>query len=140
MANYASNSLILEIDATVGGALSVITQYIRTFNGIDIEPIFDEDAMSYGDTWPEVIDTTLRKAAPVVLGGAYNDGVTPAPDVIFYNAGAYMGGIKSFKVTWGGSKTTAFEVGLGKYRRVADRGKLHMFEITLHPTGAVTEA
>ncbi len=50
-----------------------------------------------------------------------------------------LGATRTLKITWGSTKTTSVETIIVGYDRIAQVGKLTEYEVTLRPTGAVTE-
>lgn len=139
MAKYGSPSIVIEIDSADGGSLVDITQYIQEFDGVKIERLMEEGSHSFGDSWFEALQSGMRRAHPVKLGGFYDDAASTGPDAIFVTSATHAV-TRTFKVTWGGSKTTTVEVWITEYDRKPERGKLTRFEVMLLPTGAVTEA
>lgn len=139
MAKYGSNSIVIEYD-NAGGSLVDISQHVLEMNGIEIEALLEE-SHSFGDAWFEALSTGLRKLADITLSGFFDDVATTGPDVLF--GGAFPTGpastTRTFKITWGGTKTTSVETYLSKYKRVGKRGEVTKYEVTLRPTGAVTE-
>lgn len=138
MAKYGSNSLVVEFDNS-GGTLQNMTQYVTSINGIDIEAVLEE-SHTFGDQWFESLATGLRKVNDVVIGGFYDDTASTGPDVIF-GAVADLPSVASrtLKLTWGSTKTTSVETLILKYTRKPVKNELTKFEVTLRPTGAVTE-
>jgi len=136
MAQYGSDDVVLEFDASVGGALGTITPYVDEINGIEINAILEEEAHTFGDAWVETLYTGLKRAGNIVLSGFYDDAVAPAPNAIF-NA---PGEIRTFKITYGGTKTTSVETMIESFVRNPVRNRLTRYTVTLRPTGVVTEA
>ena len=140
MAKYGSNSLTIQVDSTEGGSLSDISNYITSINGVEVEAVLAE-SHAFGDSWFEHLATGLRKMNPVVLGGFYDDTASTGPNAIFVGVqDSPADQTRTLQITWGGSKTTTVEVWIQKYSRMATRNELTRFEVTLQPTGAVTEA
>jgi hypothetical protein len=139
VAKYGSNSVTIEFDNS-GGTLQNMTQYVTAINSVDIEAVLEE-SHSFGDSWFESLATGLRKMGDVTLSGFYDDTASTGPDAIF---GAVVDApataTRTLKVTWGGTKTTTVETLIMKYSRKAVRNEVTKFEVTLRPTGAVTEA
>jgi len=136
MGKYASNDLVIQFDNS-GGALQDMTQYVLELNGIDIEGLMAE-SHSFGDAWFEALWTGIRKMAEIVLKGFYDDTATTGPDAIF-NAVGNLNVTRTFKVTWGSTKTTSVETYIKNYRRLPTRGEISKYEVVLVPTGAPTE-
>lgn len=135
MATYGFDDLEVEIDATVGGALTSLKAYVTEVSGLEIEAVL-EDGHTVGDSWAESVFTGLKKANSFTLKGFYDDTATTGPDAMLVG----IGDVRSFKFTWGGAKTSAFEALIAKYSRLPAKGELTKFEVELQPSGAVTEA
>ena len=135
MSNYGMDDLVVEIDAIVdAGELTAITAYVTEVGGFEVEAIV-EDSHTVGDSWIERLYTGLRNAPEFTLKGFYDDTTGTGPDVILDGIGEQ----RSFKFTWGGTKTSAFECIIQKYAQLPARGELTKFECTLAPTGQVVE-
>lgn len=139
MAKYGSSSIVIEIDNTDGGSLTDISQYIQEFDGVEIERLMEEESHSFGDAWFEALQVGMRAVKPITLGGFYDDTASTGPDAIFVTSATHAA-TRTFKVTWGGTKTTTVEVWITNYKRMPKRNELTKFEAVLLPTGAVTEA
>ena len=135
MATYGFDDLELEIDASVGGSLTSLKAYVTEVSGFEVEAIL-EDGHTAGDTWVERVFTGLKDAKEFTLKGFYDDTASTGPNAMLVG----IGDVRSFRFTWGGSKTSAFEALIGKYSRLPAKGELTKFEATIVPTGAVTEA
>src|SRR5688572_31875270 len=100
-----------------------------------------EESHAFGDSWFESLATGMKQMADVVLGGFYDDTATTGPDALFVTtaSGPSTSGT-TLIITYGSTKTTSVSTFIVKYRRTLALGKLHGFEVTLRPTGAVTEA
>lgn len=134
MAKYGSPS----VDISWAG--TSIKNYVRTINGVDISSLMEE-SHAFGDTWFESLATGMKQMADVVLGGFYDDTATTGPDALFVTtASGPSTSSSSLVITYGSTKTTTVSAFIVKYRRTLSLGKLHGFEVTLRPTGAVTEA
>lgn len=139
MAKYGSPSVVIAFDDS-GGTPQTMTQYVTDINDVNIEAVMEE-SHTFGDSWFESLATGLRKMADLKLKGFYDDTATTGPDAIF-NAVCSGPSVSSrtLTITYGGTKTTSVECVIQGYKRMLDRGKLHKYEVTLQPTGAVTEA
>jgi len=139
MAKYGSNSLAIAVDNSSGSA-TTMTSYVTEINSVEIEAMLEE-SHSFGDAWFESLATGVRKASDLVLGGFFDDTSSTGPDAIFNAvASGPTASSRTVTITWGGSKTTSFEALITKYTRTASRNELTKFEVTLTPTGTVTEA
>jgi hypothetical protein len=140
VAKYGSNSLAVHIDDTEGGSLTDISQHVTAINGVEVEALMEE-SYAFGDSWFESLATGVRKMNDVVIEGFYDDTASTGPNAILVGVqDSPADGTRTFRVTWGGSKTTTVEVWIAKYTRMATRGQLTKYSATLRPTGAVTEA
>lgn len=139
MAKYGSNSLAISCDNSSGTPV-VMTAYVTSIGSVEIESLLEE-SHSFGDAWFESLATGVRRMSDVVLGGFFDDTSSTGPDAI-WNAVADgpTATSRTLLITWGGSKTTSVEVLITKYSRTAVRNELTKFEVTLTPTGTVTEA
>lgn len=139
MAKYGSANLIIAVDNASGTPVTM-TSYITSIGSVEVEALLEE-SHSFGDAWFEQLATGVRRASDIVLGGFYDDTSTTGPDAIFNDvADGPADTTRTITVTWGGSKTTSCETIISKYSRSAVRNELTKFEVTLTPTGTVTEA
>ena len=139
MAKYSSASAKIEFDL-VGGTLTDLSAYITDINGIDTESL-TEEATGFTQAWQSHLAVGIFKMADVVLGGYYDDTATTGPDVVLgvLSAGP-AASTRTLKVTYGASKSTSVETWIVKMSKKLVRNGLTRFEVTLRPTGAVTEA
>lgn len=136
MAEYSSKDVIVEVDATAGGALVNITAFVDQVNDLDREAITTEKT-PYGATWPQHLYTGIRELKPLVIGGTYNSGASPAPNAVFCDK---EGETRTVKVTLGGTKTVTAEMIIKRYKRMVKVKENTRWEVELLPTGAVVEA
>ena len=140
MAKYGSNSLIVAVDNSSGTPVTM-TNYITSIGNVTVEALLQETT-AFGDSFVEQLSTGMRRAEPIVLGGLYDD-TSGGPDSVFNDVAsgpADTASTRTITITWGGSKTTACEAIIPNYTRTATRGELTAYEVTLTPTGTVTEA
>lgn len=135
MANYSSKDIVIEVDNTSGGSLQNMSQYTREINGVKIAAILQE-SHSFGDTWFETLSTGIKKMEDITVRGFYDDTATTGPNASYIS----IGETRTFKVTWGSTKTTSVETVILSYERLAKVGELTMYEAIFRPTGTVTEA
>lgn len=134
MAKYGSDDVVIEVDNS-GGSLVDLSQYIDTINEINISAMIQE-SHAFGDSWVEQLYTGVKMTAPITIEGFYDDTVTTGPNAILNS----LGDTRTFKITYGSTKTTSVETVITSYVRRPVRGELTRFTCTLTPTGAVTEA
>jgi len=137
MAKYGSDDVKVEIKDGVDGAGSYQAVSTDTLDlpGVDIQAE-TEESHGFGDSWVEHLATGLKRVADITLKGFYDDTASTGTHALFNRVGS----IATFKVTWGNSKTTEFNVLIKSYKRLPVRGELTKFEAVLMATGAVTEA
>lgn len=140
MAKSTPAEIVVEFDNS-GGTLQNISQYSITLNGISVEQIL-ERADSFGDSWEEHLPIGKGKIAPVVIGGHFDDTASTGPDALFKisTPDTPSSTARELKVTWRSGVTTLINVYRVKYDRKPTRDGLTMFEATVQPTGAPTEA
>ena len=129
MAKYGSNSQSFSVNGVD------VTQYIDTFNGLDIESMTQE-THTFGDEWVEELATGVSNGNEFTLGGFYDD-ENNGPKTVFQ---ANRGQVVPIVLTWGGANTSTFNALIRRWRRLPTRGQLTRFEAVLKPSGAVTEA
>jgi hypothetical protein len=135
MATYGFDDVEVEIDAAVGGSLTSLKAYVEEIGDFEIEAILEESHTA-GDSWKERLFTGLKDAKEFSLKGFYDDTASTGSNAMLLG----IGEVRSFKFTYGGTKTSAFECVIGSYKRLMKRGANHRFEVKIVPTGAVTEA
>ena len=141
MAYYGSNSSVVAVDNS-SGTPGTMTNYVTSIGNIGVEALLQEST-AFGDAWVEQLSTGMRRMEPIVLGGLFENTATTGPDAIFNDVAsgpADTGSTRTVTITWGGSNTTSVEAILTSYSRTPTRGELTAYEVTLTPTGAVTEA
>lgn len=140
MSKYNSSNLIIEFD-NAALALQVITPYVLRCGSLKKKGLFEEST-AYGKSVVERLYAGMKDTEPIVLGGFYDDAASPAPDALFDDIGNVAttgGGTRTLKITWGGTKTSSVEMFIQDYEKLPDVGKLHQYNVTLLPSGAVTE-
>ena len=135
MAQYSSSSLSFQIKDS-GGTLRTLTTYIRSIGNVSIEGIIQEST-AFGSSWATYVSTTLKKMAPITLGGFYDTIVDVGPDSLFAD---HEGETRTGCIlTYGGTKTTTFDAIIQKYERLPKLGAMTEYQVTLQPTGTVVE-
>lgn len=134
-ARYSYKDATFEFDNSGGTPVDMSNYITEGPSPAEVEAILEETT-ALGDTWEEHHDTGIRRAPEITLSGPYDDTATTGPDAIFNAVGA----TRTAKWTFGGSKTFEVETIIRRYRVNLKRGGLHMFEVTLQPTGTVTQA
>lgn len=134
MATYGWNVFKFELDVSVGGALTDMSAYVLEISDIEIAALTQE-ATPATTAAVAHLATGITECKEFTVKGVYDDTATTGPNVVFVG----VGDVRSFKITWGGSKTTAGECIITSYKRIAKKGDLTAYELTLLPTGAITE-
>lgn len=139
MAKYGSNSVTINVDNS-GGTPVDMTQHTLDINDVEIETILEE-SHSFGDAWFESLATGVRRMAPIVMSGLYDDVAASGPDAMYVTtASGPSATTRTWQCVYGAAKSTSVETLIAKYGRKLGRGALHKYQVTLQPTGAVTEA
>lgn len=137
MATYGSPSVKIEFD-NASGTLVDMTAYCqkdislnRKANTVDSTP--------YGSVWAQHIASGMKSMDAFTFPVVYDDAATTGPEVIFYNGGAALGATRTLKITYGGTKTTSVECIITGFNVKMSVGSFHQAEVSLQPTGTVTE-
>lgn len=136
MSMYGPADVIIEVDVSVGGALGVLTPYVLEINGIKREAILQERT-PFGKTWLEFLATGMKQLEKIEMTLLYDDAAVPAPDAMFTGK---EGEQRTFKITYGGTKTTSVETLIESSERIAKVKEKTLMRVVLQPTGTVTEA
>ena len=142
MAKYASKDVVIEVD-NASGALVDISQYVDSIGDISIEAVLEESE-TFGDSWAEKLFAQFRTVADLALSGRYDDtaakvlGILDDVGNVLANSGA--GGARTFKVTYGSTKTTSIECFVKSFKRSPKLKGITRFECVLSFSGAPTEA
>jgi len=139
MANYGSANLVFKVDLADGGALVNISNFLRTINGFEVERLLTEST-AFGDSWVEHLQTGLRRGNDIEIGGFYDDTAAASGPEGLNIAAVTHAVTRTVEITWGGTKTSTFEVWIQKYSRKPSVGNLTEWSAVLRPSGAVTEA
>lgn len=126
--NYGIKDVVISLMSTTA------TAWFDPQGEVEREALLQEST-GFGVAWQEWRDTGSRKMAPLVLRGIedFTSSSGSRPKLAEGTTGSLV-------VTYGGSKTTTVTVFVAKYKTVLATQKLHIFEVTLQPTGTVTEA
>jgi hypothetical protein len=135
MAVYNSTSIKIEIDVAVSGALQDVTSIVKMMGPIKVTGGTVETT-PFGVAFPQFTTTGMKPYGDVTLEFPYDDAATTGSDAVFKGVGE----TRSFKVTYGGSKTTTGEVIIAEYERPPVVGTIHLSKVLLRFTGTVTEA
>lgn len=137
MAVFGFPKLKIELDASVGGALTDISADIRTINGWTVESLLEEltAAGDNTDRWG-VIGFTQK--SDVVIEGPYDN--TASHYVAIVKA-AGVGSTLSLRLTFDvgvAADVVNVETIISKLERVPANKALTNLKTTLKPTGAIT--
>jgi len=136
MAQYSSVDLTFTIKDS-GGTPRVTTPFIRSIGGVSIEAV-TQDSSVFGSTWAQYISGFFKKAAPIVMGGFYDTTADVGPDVLY---AGHEGDLRTGCILlFGGAKSVTFDAIIVKYERLPKLGAMTEYQVTLQPTGTVTEA
>jgi hypothetical protein len=136
MALQGFPALKIEIDASVGGALTDISAYVMEINGYAVEQVLEEltSAGDASDRWAAV---GFEQKSEIVLTGPYDDQANSLVALTLDGEGE----LRTLKLTFddpGASDTRQVETLIKSTSRNPKRGAFHAYVLTLRPTGAVT--
>ncbi len=135
MAKYGSDDLVIQFDASEGGALQDMTQYVTEINEVNVQAVLEEST-PFGVAWEESLYSGVKMVDDIELTGFYDDTAATGPDAVF-NA---PGETRTLKITWGGTNSSSVETIIAGYQRQAAVKESTKYTVTLKPTGAVVEA
>lgn len=139
MANYGQPDFKISIGSASGTtALSDISQYVMTINGVDIEAI-TQQSDAFGDSWVEHLYVGVKKMNDIVIGGFYDDAAATGPHALMGQTSCY-GADRLFELNFGASDVCNGRCIIAKYSRMPSRGQLTGYQVTLRPTGAIGTA
>lgn len=134
MATYSSVSVTVAVDDS-GGSVQTFTTYVRAIGSLSIEQVVQESTV-FGSTWSAFLATGIKKMAAITLGGFYDDAATTSPYVLF---NAFGVATRTVTLTMGGGKSVSFEAFVQKFERLPKLSAMTEYQVTLQPTGTVTE-
>lgn len=136
MAIFGFPNLKIELDATVGGALTDISAYVTEINGYDLESLVEEITAA-GDTTDRWAAIGFTQKSPIELTCPYDDTASKAVAILRAN----LGGQLTLKLTFDtgtNADTKTVEIIVNKLSRQPASKALTKLVATLQPTGAVT--
>ena len=127
--------LKIELDASVGGALTDISAYVTEINGYTVEQILEELSAA-GDATDRWAAVGFEQKSEIVLSGPYDDQANSLVAITLDGEGE----LRTLKLTFDAAATDTRQVEC--LIRIIDRapssGAFHKYTLTLRPTGAVT--
>ena len=117
-------------------ALKDIAAYVTGFSGWDLEELLEEITAA-SDSDDRHAPVGLQTKAPVTVSGPYDDVTDGLVDVTATTKGQIRTLLISFD---GGSTTIEVECYIKSTSTKPSRGTLHVYEVVLQPTGAITLA
>lgn len=90
----------------------------------------------FGATDATYVGSGVKRVKPIKISGFYDDTVTTGPDAVFNTLGTFA----TLQITYGNSKSSSVSAGVVSYTRKPKVDDLTGYEVTLQPSGAVTEA
>ena len=139
MAKYGSNSIKIEIDSADGGSLVDITAYVTKLGDIAIDKGLI-DVTPFGTSSAAFLQGVFKTYAPIDIEGFYDDTASTGPDAILNIGAVTHTQTRTFKLTYGGTKTTQGEAWITAYKRGDEVGGYVTYTATLQLTGTITEA
>jgi len=135
MARFGPSDIKIEIDDSEGGTLVDITQHVTDFSGISVQAT-TEETTPFGSNWQRHDNVKVYFADQITMSGPLEDGAN-TPNAIF--AGK-QGETRTLKVSYGTAASDEVEVIITRFARTTQRNQLVRWEVTLQPTGTVTQA
>lgn len=139
MANYNYSNVGYKFDDSGGVARDV---EVLAINGINVKAE-TQDVTPNGVAYMKKLFGGLVSMDEIVLTVLYDDvaAASGGTDALFIDVGCVgtSGGTRTFKITYGSTKYTSVEVIIGGYDRKPVKGSPHTAEVTLVPTGTITE-
>lgn len=137
MATRNFSELIVKVeDAVASGVLQTLAAWGLEINGVETEAV-TERSDGFGASWVANLFAGLKECKPVTLKMFYDDAGAPSPKTLFVGK---EGEKRQLEVTYGGTSKSTFYTLIQNVKRLPKRGENHKLEVTLLPTGAVTEA
>lgn len=127
--------LKIELDASVGGALTDISAYVTEINGYTVEQVLEE-LTAAGDATDRWAKVGFEQKSEIVLTGPYDDQANSLVALTLDGEGE----TRTLKLTFdaGATDTRQVETIIRSTQRNPSRGAFHGYVLTLRPTGAVT--
>ena len=129
-------ALKIEIDASVGGALTDISAYVTEINGFTVEQVLEEISAA-GDATDRWAAVGFEQKSEIVLSGPYDDQSNSLVALTLDGEGE----LRSLKLTFDmatASDTREVECLIRTTERAPSRGAFTKYTLTLRPTGAIT--
>lgn len=120
-------------DVAVAYGATTVTSLLFGNGSVEREAILQE-VTPFGVAFPAWAATGMKKMADLTFSGVEDFGTTTSRSVFAEGTSA------SLVVTYGGAKTTTVTCLVAKYSTAIATDKLHVFTVTLRPTGTITEA
>ena len=127
--------LKIEIDDTVGGSLTDISQYVTGFGGYSVEQVLEE-LTGAGDSTDRHGKVGFEQKSEITLSGPYEDEANSLVALTLDKEGE----LRTLKLTFdaAASDTRQVECLIKSTGRTPTRGAFHGYEVVLVPTGAIT--
>lgn len=136
MANYSSKDFSVQIKDHGGTLRTIGGAGLRSVGNIGVEAIIQEST-AFGSAWATYLSTGIKKLAAIVIGGFYDDTAVSGLDVLF---AGFEGDLRTGTVfTYGSTKTSTVDTLVSKYERMPKINAETEVQVTLQPTGLVTE-
>jgi len=127
-------ALKIEIDASVGGALTDISAYVTAINGLSVNAVLEEISAA-GDSTDRWGAVGFTNRDTVVISGPYDDQANSLVALTLDGEGEQ----RSLQLTFDdptASDVKTVEALIEKTARNPSRGAFHQYEVTLRLTGA----
>lgn len=122
-------------EVTISFNSQTMTSYGTQIDGVEIDTK-SVDTTPFGATFATYVGSGVKRLKPIKITGFYDDTLTTGPDVIFNTVGTAA----TLVIGYGNSKTSSVSALVTAYSRKPKVDDLTMYEVTLQPSGSVTEA
>lgn len=122
-------------EVTITFNSQTMTSYGTQIDGFERDTKMVETT-AFGATDATYVGSGVKRVKPIKISGFYDDTATTGPDAVFNTLGTFA----SLVIGYGNSKTSTVSAGVVSYTRKPKVDDLTMYEVTLQPSGSVTEA
>jgi hypothetical protein len=137
---HGSPEITFSIDASPGGSLTNMTNYLLTIGGAKIENV-TQASHAFGDSWAEMLATGFARVPAIQVTGFFDDTATTGPHTVFQVTSADRSPTAATRtVAMVFSSTTGSTFGgesiMASYEVLGKNGALTEFAAVIQPVGA----
>jgi hypothetical protein len=139
VSKYGSNQIVVKIDASDGGSLTDITEYITRIGDLECDK-GTVTSTPFGTDAAEYLQGVVKNYPSFILGGFYDDTASTGPDAILNIGKVTHSQTRTFEITTGGTNKISGECWLHNYKLTFAVNEYHNFEVAVQPTGVITQS